>query len=610
MFWGENMRTKKEGIVLVALFAVFFLSSIAFAVDCPLPDTGQTKCYDNSQEITCPSPGEPFYGQDAQYDTNPQSYTKLDENGADLPDEAIEWVMVRDNVTGLIWGIKQDKDYIRDYANPHDADNIYSWYDSNPETNGGDPGTPGDGTDTEDFINTLNSEQFGGYDDWRLPTAKELSFIRNIDTNNPAINTGYFPNTQSSFYLSSTTHANYTNLAWGVDFYDGYLQYLIYKFRSSYVRAVRGGQCGSFGNYIDNGDETVTDTNTGLMWQKYDSASSTIWEDALLYCEELTLAGYNDWRLPNINELQSLVDYDEYFPWINTTFFPNTVSSYYWSSTTTLANGVNAWYVSFFSGGVYRNPKSDRSYIRAVRGGQCGLYGDLDGDTVCNDGDASGTPGDNPCTGGEKLNCDDNCPDDANHNQEDADVDEVGDVCDNCPDVANPNQEDNDEDKVGDICDNCPYDPENDIDEDTLCGDVDNCPNHYNPDQEDILPEGGNDCGDVCECEADLNGDGIVSGLDTILYKFDYPRSYYVGEPCAICIGGSTPGQKCLSDAECLGGDCGMNFYNPCYSDLNCDMEVSGLDTILYKDDYPRTEYLGEPCLACSRSGYPCEYPE
>ena len=96
------MRTKKEGIVVVALFAVFFLSSIAFAVDCPIPDTGQTKCYNNGGGITCPSPGEPFYGQDAQYSTNPQSYTKLDENGDDLPFSATEWVMVQDNVTGLV----------------------------------------------------------------------------------------------------------------------------------------------------------------------------------------------------------------------------------------------------------------------------------------------------------------------------------------------------------------------------------------------------------------------------------------------------------------------------------------------------------------------------
>jgi len=158
-----------------------------------VPDTGQTRCYDNTQEITCPNPGEPFYGQDAQYITNPQSYTKLDASGNDLPNEASEWVMVRDNVTGLIWEVKADKDDIQNYVNPHDADNTYTWYDSNPATNGGDPGTPGDGTDTEDFINALNAEQFGGYNNWRMPTAKELSFLRNMDNHKPSINTHYFP---------------------------------------------------------------------------------------------------------------------------------------------------------------------------------------------------------------------------------------------------------------------------------------------------------------------------------------------------------------------------------------------------------------------------------
>ena len=58
-----------------------------------LPDTGQTKCYDDTDEITCPDPGEPFYGQD-QYTTNPHSYTKLDENGDDLPPEATEWGLI------------------------------------------------------------------------------------------------------------------------------------------------------------------------------------------------------------------------------------------------------------------------------------------------------------------------------------------------------------------------------------------------------------------------------------------------------------------------------------------------------------------------------------
>ena len=68
--------------VLIALFLV--LPNMAFAT--LVPDTGQTKCYDNGQEILCPQQGQPFYGQDAQYGPNTQSYTKLDASGNDLPD--------------------------------------------------------------------------------------------------------------------------------------------------------------------------------------------------------------------------------------------------------------------------------------------------------------------------------------------------------------------------------------------------------------------------------------------------------------------------------------------------------------------------------------------
>lgn len=128
-----------------------------------MPDTGQTKCYDNEKEIPCPQPGEAFYGQDANYTINPPSYTKLDASGNALPDSASSWVMVHDNVTGLIWEVKQNKDEVKDYTNPRDADNTYTWYDPDPATNGGDAGTPGDGTDTEDFIAALNAANFGGF---------------------------------------------------------------------------------------------------------------------------------------------------------------------------------------------------------------------------------------------------------------------------------------------------------------------------------------------------------------------------------------------------------------------------------------------------------------
>ena len=107
---GIAMRIEKKVILTVTIFVTFILLILTLPYTTmagSLPDTGQTKCYDDTQEITCPSPGQPFYGQDAQYSTYPQSYTKLNENGYALPHEAPSWVMVRDNVTGLIWEVKQ-----------------------------------------------------------------------------------------------------------------------------------------------------------------------------------------------------------------------------------------------------------------------------------------------------------------------------------------------------------------------------------------------------------------------------------------------------------------------------------------------------------------------
>ena len=137
-------------------------------------------------------------------------------------------------------------------------------------------------------------------------------------------------------------------------------------------------------SYTDNGDYTITDNITGLMWKKCSegqnndstctgTAVSYTWANALSQCTGLITPGYADWRLPNIKELMSIADYGTADPTINGTYFPNTVSAgqYYWSSTTEVYVGdggpATAWGVGFRNGTVYHYSKSASYYVRCVR---------------------------------------------------------------------------------------------------------------------------------------------------------------------------------------------------------------------------------------------------
>ncbi|MEK6589760.1 MAG: DUF1566 domain-containing protein [Nitrospinota bacterium] len=126
----------------------------------------------------------------------------------------------------------------------------------------------------------------------------------------------------------------------------------------------------SGGSFTDNGDGTVTDKDTGLMWQKEDDGATKTWESAITFCEGLSFGGYTDWRLPNIKELESITDDTKSSPAIDSTYFINTNSSDYWSSTTTAESKSNAWHVNFYSGSVSSSYKSNDYYVRCVRGGK------------------------------------------------------------------------------------------------------------------------------------------------------------------------------------------------------------------------------------------------
>ena len=123
-------------------------------------------------------------------------------------------------------------------------------------------------------------------------------------------------------------------------------------------------------SFKDNGDGTVSDLNTRLVWQQGDSQNSREydWDEAGAYCGKLVLAGKDDWRLPSRRELMSIVNYGTSYPAVDEKYFPGCKSEYYWSSSTYTYNPLYAWDVYFGDGYVGANYKHDTYYVRCVRG--------------------------------------------------------------------------------------------------------------------------------------------------------------------------------------------------------------------------------------------------
>jgi len=354
--------------------------------DYPVVDTGQTKCYDDEgSQVTCPSEGGEFNGQDAQFDSFSFNFQ---DNGDDT---------VSDLVTELMW-------------EKIPSTSSYSW---------------------EEALAYCESLTLADYEDWRAPSLKELFSISDFETGWPYIDTGYFDlaesNTtiskdeqywSSNFYEAGTTHGG-QDTAFGVNHGTGHIKGYpsgVSGPMGNYVRCVRGEQYG-VNEFVDNGDGAITDNATGLMWMQADSGEAIDWKNALTYAENLEFAGYNDWRLPNVKELQSIVDYSRTErPAIDPLFACTGITNeagdpdygYYWTSTSAYF-GQNqpeyyyAWYVAFgyavdeagndthgagavrFDTKVEGGPAGEGgercyNYVRVVRGGPSGSPTDDDDD--------------------------------------------------------------------------------------------------------------------------------------------------------------------------------------------------------------------------------------
>lgn len=279
---------------ILSIVALLAAASADAAPSYLIVGTGQATCYDATRAIPPPRPGQPFYGQDAQHPGIAAAYRN---NGDGT---------VSDLNTGLMWQ--------RD---------------------------PGVKLTCDQAAAGAHTCRTGGHADWRLPTIKELYSLIDFSGSDPRpdmdsstrglhpfINTNVFSfqygkasegdRIIDSQYASATFYVGPSmgpdgRKMFGVNFADGRIKgyglHMRDRDKTFYVLYVRGNPEYGRNHFMDNGDGTVTDAATGLIWQQADSGKDLDWAAALAYAATLRLAGHSDWRLPNAKELQSIVDY-------------------------------------------------------------------------------------------------------------------------------------------------------------------------------------------------------------------------------------------------------------------------------------------------------------
>jgi len=379
--------TYEKWIMILTLAAGVATNALSAARTYLVVDTGQAKCYDNRNEVAPPEPGQPFYGQDAQFQIHSGRYSI-----------SIDALTVSDHNTGLTWQRSPD--------------------------------TSGDGTlESKDKLTfeqaralpaKLNAVKFGGFNDWRLPSIKELyslfdargtdpSGYQRADTGGltPFISTEFFKfawgdmrlgeRLIDSQYASSTRYVGKSprggEKIFGVNFADGRIKGYDLQMpggrmeKKFYVQCVRGNPVYGKNDFRDSGNGTILDRATGLTWSKDDSGRGMNWQDALAWVQQKNkerYLGHNDWRMPTVKELQSIVDYTRspdttQSPAIDPLFKCTCITNeghkidypFYWSGTTHAGfmGGGAAMYVAFGRAGGWMSARSLAGGAPDRRGG-------------------------------------------------------------------------------------------------------------------------------------------------------------------------------------------------------------------------------------------------
>lgn len=282
-----------------------------------LPDTGQTSSYTTT------------FGEDHDYSINTPSFTN-NGNGT-----------ITDNVTGLMW----------------------------QQVDGGE-------MTFENAITYCNTLTLGGLSGWRLPTPIEAYSILNHQNSNPAINTNFFTLTTAEYWWTSAYENNSTTKVWCTNSGGGIGNHPKIETVSAggtkkfHARAVRNitSPTTIANHFTDNGDGTITDNLTQLIWQKIPNANLFTWEQAISYAEGLTIGTNSDWRLPNIKELQSINNELTTNPSVFAPYFSSVGVHNYWSSTSLPNQTTKAWYWNTQFGITTYDLKTNTNYVICVRG--------------------------------------------------------------------------------------------------------------------------------------------------------------------------------------------------------------------------------------------------